>query len=147
MEKDKQNQASKAMKKSGARKVLARLSRRANNTIKQFTKQAQNMVDNVEVGSRSFPDKSTRQAVRNLLDSIENNLESLLVIAQAEGDDETVEIVEEMICPAEGHEDVDDVESDLGPDHQEGGEVDVDGLEVDLGDAPLDETAMHGYAQ
>lgn len=143
---NKERNAVKAMKKSGSKMVKARLNKRGLNTVRQFTKQAQNMVDHVEVGSRTFPDKNVRQAARNILDSIENNLEALKVIAESTGDDEIVEIVEDMIDVAEGGSSVDDQPSDKGPHHEENGdepEVEVEGLEVDLG-GDIDETSMNG---
>lgn len=142
---DKTRKAAAAMKKSSGRVVKARLTKRGQHTMRQFVKQAQNLVDHVEVGKKTFPDNDVRSAARRLFGSIEDELETLKTIAEAEGDDELVEIIDDMIEDAEGTPGVDDEEHEIGPDHEEEPEeeVEIEGLEVDLGDASdLDETRM-----
>lgn len=143
---DKARKAAAAMKKSGSKTVKARLSKRGQNHLRQFVKQAQNLVDNIEVGTKTFPDKDVRSAARRLFGSIEDELETLKTIAEAEGDNELVEIIDDMIEDAEGTSGVDDEPHEIGPDHEELEEdgVEVEGLEVDLGGGPsdLDETRM-----
>ena len=135
---DKARKAVAAMKKSGQRTVKARLTKRGQSHLRQFVKQAQNMVDNIEVGTKTFPDKEVRAAARRLFGSIEDELEAIKTIAEATGDGELVEIIDEMISDSGNLGGMDD--EPTGPDH-ESDDVEVEGLEVDLG-GDIDETRM-----
>ena len=137
---DKSVEAAKAMQKGAARKVKARLTRRAQNTMKQFCKQAQNMIDDIEPGKKSFPDGGLRKAVRNLMGSLEDNLEAVKQIAEAAGEDELVEIIQDAadaLAPA-------DRDEGMEGEPEEHGDIDVMGLEeeapVDIG--AIDETSI-----
>lgn len=119
---DQSKNAAKTMQKGAARIVKARLSKRAQNTIKQFCKQAQNMVDDVEPGKKSFPDGSVRSAMRALIGSLEDNLEAVRAIAEATGEDDLVEIIQDAadaLSPA-------DADEGMEEGHEEHHEPDVD---------------------
>jgi hypothetical protein len=102
------------------------------------------MVDEVSVGKKNFPDNNVRRALRNLIGSLEENLEAVAEIASAAGDSEMVEIITDAadaLAPADAGE------ADEGEEHGEPdlGSVDEE-QEVELSepsnDAPIDETIM-----
>lgn len=151
--KDKSKEASKNMSRSANRTIKARLSKKKHKTIGNFTKYAQRMVDDIEVGSQSFPDKSVRTAMRNLLGSIEDNLEAVRDIADATGEDDLVEMIDEAadaLAPADPDEEEeirDNGEEEHGGDVVERvNEEDEEGDEdVDIEEVGIDETAMSNY--
>jgi hypothetical protein len=129
---DKAKEAAQAMQKGAARKVKARLTKRGQNTMKQFCKQAQNMIDEIEPGKKSFPDGNLRKAIRDLMGSLEDNLEAVKQIAEAAGESELVEIIQDAadaLAPADPDE---GMESEP---EEHGDEIDIMGLEED---APVD---------
>ena len=132
---DKAVEAVKAMQKGAARKVKARLTRRAKNTMKQFCKQAQNMIEDIEPGKKSFPDGNLRKAIRDLMGSLEDNLEAVKQIAEAAGEDQLVEIIEEAadaLAPADPNEGMEHEPEDHGED------VDIMGLSEGEDEASVD---------
>jgi F0F1-type ATP synthase membrane subunit b/b' len=133
--------AAAIMKRGQKRVIKARLTKRGQNTMKQFVKQAQRLTDDIEVGKRSFPDNTVRKAIASIMSSLEDNLEALKVIAEDAGDQETVEIIEDMIGSSEGHSEVDSDPSEHGEFHEEEPEAKLEVEVVDLGEG-IDETAM-----
>lgn len=140
--KDKTKEAVADMQRGNARKVKARLTKKGQHTLRQFTKQAQNLVDEIEIGKRSFPDHGTRSAMRQLVGSLEDHLEAVKEVAEAAGEDQIVDIIEEAADAFSGvdHGEEEDQESE---DH----DVEVSGLaereddeQVDIGE--IDETAI-----
>lgn len=131
---DKAKEAAQMMQKGAARVVKARLSKRGQARIKQFCKQAQGLVDDVEVGKRSFPDSGVRTAMRQLIGSLEENLEAVAQIAEAVGDDTLVEIIEDAadsLAPADTGE--------AGEHENHGSEPHVEGLtEHETEEKPVD---------
>jgi hypothetical protein len=130
---DKTAEAAKNMQKGAARKVKARLTKRGQNTMRQFCKQAQNMVDEIEIGKKSFPDGGVRSAMRDLVGSLETNLEAVKVVAEAVGDSDIVEIIDEAIEDLSGVGSGDDMGSS-----EENDDVDVSGLSESEDESPVD---------
>lgn len=142
---DKSKEAAQAMSKGAARKVKARLTRRAQHRLQQFCKQAQGLVDEVEIGKRSFPDGGVRSAMRHLLGSLEDHLEAIKEVAQDAGEHGIVEIIEEA---ADALAPVDPDEGNEPQPEDHGDDVEVSGLSESEEESPvdissIDETPLH----
>ena len=139
--------------KSSGRVIKARLTKKGQGRLKQFAKQAQGMVDDIEVGKKSFPDATVRKAMRNLISSIEDNLEAVMEVAEAAGESEIVDVIEDAVedlsalNDIEHSSDTDDLVDDVEDEEDEEDEVEI---EIDMDDdfddseeVVFDETKMN----
>lgn len=139
--KDQAKNISASMSKTKGKVVKARLTKRGKNRFKQFSKQAQGLIDEVEVSKKSFPDGEMRSAMRTLMATLEETIEAVATIAEASGEDDIVEVLEDVASEL-SHFDVDETSEDE-PEHEDSDEVEID-IEDDS-ESILDETAMNGY--
>lgn len=126
------------------RKVKARLSKRGKSVLGSFCKHAQRMVDEVAVGKKNFPDNNVRRALRNLIGSLEENLEAVAEIANAVGDSEMVEIISDAtdaLAPADSNEHEED-EEHAEPESEQPESEQEEVILSESGDEPIDETVM-----
>jgi hypothetical protein len=110
---------------TAGRYVRARLTKRAASAIKGMAKAAQRMMDNVEIGSKQFPEKEDRGTMLDLMKSIDSCLDKLRGMVDAispEDKEKLHEVVETL----------EEVSGDRGGLGEGGGEQEMSKPPVDM---------------